>query len=131
MSDDLLKRLDQALHFEDWMPVPDNFSEAVPLLRESRSRIEELEAKLALSEGALDVASRSWGECQRVLGQTEAKLAKCEALMHAGLAEYQRRLVRAVRLIQFLDKEYQHVWGVTAKSEVRTVLAELEGELDE
>jgi hypothetical protein len=94
-------------------------------------RIEELEAKLDLSEGALDVASRSWGECQRVLGQTEAKLEKCQALMHAGLAEYQRRLVRAVRLIQFLDKEYQHVWGVTAKSEVRTVLAELEGELDD
>jgi hypothetical protein len=63
--------------------------------------------------------------------ELEAKLAKCQALMHAGLAEYKRRLVRAVRLIQFLDKEYQHVWGVTAKSEVRTVLAELEGELDD
>ena len=44
---DLVKRLDQALHFENWMPVPDNFSQAVPLLRESRNRIEELEAKLA------------------------------------------------------------------------------------
>jgi hypothetical protein len=63
--------------------------------------------------------------------ELERKLAKCQALMHAGLAEYQRRLVRAVRLIQFLDKEYQHVWGVTAKSEVRTVLAELEGEIDD
>jgi hypothetical protein len=48
MSSDLVKRLDQALHFEDWMPVPDNFSESVPLLRESRNRIEELEAKLEL-----------------------------------------------------------------------------------
>jgi hypothetical protein len=54
MSDDLIKRLDQALHFEDWMPVPDNFSEAVPLLRESRSRIEELEAKLAKAVEMLD-----------------------------------------------------------------------------
>jgi hypothetical protein len=34
------------------------------------------EAKLDLSEGALDIASRSWGECQLVLEQTEAKLAK-------------------------------------------------------
>ncbi len=43
---------------------------------DARNRIEELEAKLDLSEGALDVASRSWGECQRMLEQTEAKLAK-------------------------------------------------------
>jgi primosomal protein N'' len=41
-----------------------------------RERIEELEAKLDLSEGALDVASKSWGECQRILEQTEAKLNK-------------------------------------------------------
>jgi hypothetical protein len=54
MSNDLVKRLDQALHFEDWMPVPDNFSEAVPLLRESRNRIEELEAKLAKAVEMLD-----------------------------------------------------------------------------
>jgi hypothetical protein len=53
MSDDLLKRLDQALHFEDWMPVPDDFSKAVPLLRESRNHIEELERKLAKAVEAL------------------------------------------------------------------------------
>jgi uncharacterized coiled-coil protein SlyX len=40
------------------------------------ARVKELEAKLDLSEGALDVASKSWGECQRILEQTEAKLAK-------------------------------------------------------
>jgi uncharacterized coiled-coil protein SlyX len=39
-------------------------------------RIEELESKLELSEGALDVASRSWRECQRILEQTEDKLDK-------------------------------------------------------
>ena len=35
------------------------------------------------------------------------------------------KLAKAAGLIQFLDKEYQHVWGVTAKSKIRTTLAEL------
>ena len=63
MGDDLLKRLDQALHFEDWMPVPDDFSQAIPLLRESRNRIEELEAKLAKAVEALEeiVIDDTWG----------------------------------------------------------------------
>ena len=46
------------------------------------------------------------------------------------IEELEAKLAKAVRLIQFLDKEYQHVWGVTAKSEVRTTLAELKGETD-
>ena len=41
---------------------------------EMADKIEELEAKLDLSEGALDIASKSWGECNRILEQTEAKL---------------------------------------------------------
>lgn len=93
-------------------------------------RIEELEAKLDLSEGALDVASKSWGECQRILEQTEAKLAKCEALMHAGLAEYKRRLVMALEAMKF--------WSQAQEPEIdaaidlmQTTLAELEGELDD
>jgi hypothetical protein len=107
-----------------------------------RERIEELEAKLDLSEGALDVASKSWGECQRVLGQTEARLAKCQALMHAGLAEYKRRLVMALEalvVIDALDPEglingcsQSGLRGLVLRmgETARTVLAELEGEID-
>jgi uncharacterized coiled-coil protein SlyX len=55
-------------------------------------RIEELEAKLDLSEGALDVASKSWGECQRILEQTEAKLARAvEALKRIELSTDTRK----------------------------------------
>ena len=63
MTDDLVKRLWES-------------DEASALTNQAARRIEELKAKLDLSEGALDVASKSWGECQRILKQTEAKLAK-------------------------------------------------------
>ena len=61
MTDDLVKRLWES-------------DEASALTNQAARRIEKLKAKLDLSEGALDVASRSWGECQRMLEQTEAKL---------------------------------------------------------
>jgi len=59
---------------------------------------------------------------------------RIEELEAKGLANrvaimrLEAKLAKAVGLIQFLDKEYQHVWGVTAKSKVRTTLAELKGE---
>ena len=40
----------------------------------SIDKAKELEAKLDLSEGALDIASRSWGECQPIIKELEAKL---------------------------------------------------------
>jgi uncharacterized coiled-coil protein SlyX len=57
---------------------------------EMKKRIEELKAQLALSEGALDIASRSWGECQLVLEQTEAKLEKLIAGAETVLEEWDR-----------------------------------------
>ena len=95
-----------------------------------RERIEELESKLDLSEGALDVASKSWGECQRILEQTEAKLAKCQALMHAGLAEYKRRLVMALEAMKFWSQAQEPEIDA-AINRMQTTLAELEGELDD
>jgi hypothetical protein len=53
---------------------------------------------------------------------------KDDASKNIYYAELQTKLAKAVGLIQFLDKEYQHVWGVTAKSKVRTTLAELKVE---
>ena len=111
------------------------------LRHEAADRIEELEAKLDLSEGALDVASRSWSECQRILEQTEAKLAKCQALMHAGLAEYQRRLVgvieasiavRSAQKTYFKDRSKDNlIASKQAETSLDKLLVDLEGEIDD
>jgi hypothetical protein len=67
MSDDLVKRLRD-----------DNDNRhggtTVLLTGLAADRIEELEAKLDLSEGALNIASRSWGECQRIIKELEDQL---------------------------------------------------------
>jgi uncharacterized coiled-coil protein SlyX len=85
MNDDLVKRLKKwadgeamAAYGEHLVDHPDEHegSQISELIDTLTDRIEELEAKLDLSEGALDVASKSWGECQRILEQTQAKLAK-------------------------------------------------------
>jgi small-conductance mechanosensitive channel len=79
MSNDLLKRLDQALHFEDWMPVPDDFSKAVPLLRESRNRIEELEALRAVDQRMATKASKDAVSWKKRADQAEAHIEELEA----------------------------------------------------
>jgi hypothetical protein len=132
MSDDLVKRL---------RDLGDHAAFEPHMHHTAADRIEELEAKLDLSEGALDVASKSWGECQRVLGQTEAKLAKCEALMHAGLAEYKRRLVgvikasiaaRSAQKTYFKDRSKDNlIASKQAETSLDKLLVELEGEIDE
>jgi uncharacterized coiled-coil protein SlyX len=68
--------------------------------------------------------------------ELEAKLAKCEALMHAGLAEYQRRLVRSLEALDALADcvddgcRCSEMQMATAMDHARTVLAEMEGEID-
>jgi hypothetical protein len=42
-----------------------------------------LEAKLAEAEGALSICSASWGECNRILDETKAKLAKAVDALHS------------------------------------------------
>jgi len=82
MTNDLVKRLTIKAGVME-MGEKISWGSDTSLMREAADRIEELEAKLDLSEGALDVASRSWGECQRMLEQTEAKLSRAvEGLQH-------------------------------------------------
>ena len=83
MSDDLVKqpalrKWQESVYGKGPYQVPDYESMAAIVQEHEQmaDRIEEMEAKLDLSEGALDVASKSWGECQRILEQTEAKLTK-------------------------------------------------------
>jgi len=69
--------------------------------------------------------------------ELEGKLAKCQALMHLGLAEYQRRLVRALEALDALADcvddgcHCSEMRMATAMDHARTVLAELEGERDD
>ena len=71
----------------------------------------------------------------------EAKLAKCEALMHAGLAEYQRRLVgvieasiavRSAQKTYFKDRSKDNlIISKQAEARLDKLLVELEGEIDD
>jgi uncharacterized coiled-coil protein SlyX len=71
------------------MQDPDCECDSADAVQVVIDRIEELEAKLDLSEGALDVASKSWGECQRILEKTEVKLAKTvEALIEIATNDH-------------------------------------------
>jgi hypothetical protein len=63
----------------------------------------------------------------------EAKLAKCSALMHAGFAEYKRRLTRAVKALELADAALSgaNMNMSVVEREVKATIAELEGELDD
>ena len=127
MSDDLVRRL------SDLAEVLTPWGQQIAL--DARNRIEELEAKLDLSEGALDVASRSWGECQRMLEQTEAKLSKSEALLAKAveaLGEIAKPKVGPD--LYWSDDEvarWRAGWYRKYGDIARTTLAELKGEKDD
>jgi hypothetical protein len=65
--------------------------------------------------------------------ELEAKLAKCNALMHAGFAEYKRRLTRAVKALELADAALSgaNMNMSVVEREVKATIAELEGELDD
>ena len=65
--------------------------------------------------------------------ELEAKLAKCSALMHAGFAEYKRRLTRAVKALELADAALSgaNMNMSVVEREVKATIAELEGELDD
>jgi exonuclease VII small subunit len=116
MIDDLVKRLWES-------------DEASELTNQAARRIEKMKAKLDLSEGALDVASKSWGECQRILEQTEAKLAKAMS----ALSEHSTaRCFGSGEVLGLSLSDSPMGREVLARMDhARTVLAELEGEIDD
>jgi len=109
MSDDIKVQLRKAFEWSN-----------DPMLEQAQDRIEKLEAKLVLSEGALDVASRSWGESQRILEQTEDKLEKA-----IGALEKVQTFVRDLEP----HADHGHTL-VPALREACEILAELKGETD-
>ena len=130
MTDDLLKRLWESRRTERrGSEMTDEellHREYEKLLRE---RIEELESKLALSEGALDVASKSWGECQRILEQTEDKLDKAMS----ALSEHSTaRCFGSGEVLGLSLSDSPMGREVLARMDhARTTLAEMKGETDE
>ena len=83
MSDDLVKPICSAwiaddrsddCFWEGWPECPTPEDSLTPKM--VMDRIEELEAKLTKAEGALSICSASWGECNRVLDETKAQLAR-------------------------------------------------------
>jgi hypothetical protein len=65
--------------------------------------------------------------------ELERKLAKCNVLMHAGFAEYKRRLTRAVKALELADAALSgaNMNMSVVEREVKATIAELEGELDD
>jgi uncharacterized coiled-coil protein SlyX len=82
------------------------------LVKQLRDRIEKLEAKLAEAEGALSICSASWGECNRILDETKAKLAKAVEALEGMCLEFRQA-----------DLPY----GSKAYTKAITTLAELAG----
>lgn len=76
-------------------------------------RIEELESKLATCEKYRD----AYAECDRIGTQAVRNL--------------EAKLAKAVAFIEFLDENYRHVWGETARLKIRTLHAELTGGKDD
>ena len=103
-----------------------------------KRRADEAQAKLDLSEGALDVASRSWGECQRILEQTEAKLAQLAAEAKLAKAVELREAQQffnycAVEVISYgatIDR-LQNLESAWVNLQTQFELAELKGETNE
>jgi hypothetical protein len=85
---------------------------------------------------AIDLA-----KAQARIKELEAKLAKCQALVHAGLAEYQRRLVgvikasiavRSAQKTYFKDRSKDNlIASKQAETSLDKLLVDLEGELDD
>lgn len=47
------------------------------------------------------------------------------------IQELEAKLAKAVAFIEFLDENYRHVWGETARLKIRTLHAELTGGKDD
>ena len=98
-------------------------------------------AAMALSGNGDWVSFQDYKEQADRIKELEAKLAKCQALMHAGLAEYQRRLVgvieasiavRSAQKTYFKDRSKDNlIASKQAETSLDKLLVELEGEIDD
>ena len=97
MSDDLVKRLRNTPNwmregFQDWKNNVRTYDRA-PF--EAADRIEELEK---VCDEWAEVSQSNYQRAKAA----EAKLAKAEVLMFAGFAEYERRLAKAMQVVEMI-----------------------------
>ena len=77
---------------------------------------------------------------EAVLESIKAKLATCEKYRDAydkmgriGTEAYrdlEAKLAKALGFVEFLDENYRHAFGDTARSKIRELYAELKGDSD-
>ena len=89
----------------------------------------------------IECRAEAWNTRADRIEELEAKLAKCSALMHAGLAEYQRRLVgvieasiavRSAQKTYFKDRSKDNlIASKQAETSLDKLLVDLEGEIDD
>jgi len=82
-------------------------------------RIQELEAKL--QDMALDCLAAQ-GQAENFQMYVDAKEARIDA---------DAKLAKVPAFLQFLDENYRHAFGNTARQKIRELHAELKGEKDE
>jgi hypothetical protein len=70
--------------------------------------------------------------CKRLSKHAHAQLSSADLESIANRIEgLEAQLAKAVAFIEFLDENYRHVWGETARLKIRTLHAELTGGKDE
>ena len=79
------------------------------------------------------------GKCSRCLTEIEIYKAmtverdklNTPSSAYSRIEELEAKLAKAVKFIEFLDENYRHSWGETARLKMRTLHAELTGGKDD
>ena len=98
------------------------------------TRIEKLEAKLAKVVEERDEALNQLDSARHSI-DVLLKRAKtfCDGwgVADKGRIEAEAKLVKAKNFLDYLDENYRHVFGDTARQKIRELYAELKGKADE
>ena len=73
-----------------------------------------------------DLVKRLRGERVHLIEDIDIRLEAADRI-----EELETKLEKAVLFVEFLDENYRHVWGDTARTKVRRLYAELKAETDE
>jgi len=125
MSDDLIA---DCLLAVECLAETNTFETGQAILKEAANRIEELEGQL---QSVLDRETSILRYYDAKLDAAEAKLAKAEALMFAGFAEYERRLALSVEFTKGVIRHAGNSGDDYLAEQARTTLTELKGQDDE
>jgi len=128
MSDDLVAIARRAKGSAVLPTVSFGVLNAETLILKLADRIEELEGQL---KNVLDREAATFARYDAKLDAADAKLAKAEALMFAGFAEYERRLALSVEFTKGVIRHAGNSGDDYLAEQARTTLTELKGQDDE